>query len=465
MQLFLLGLNHKTAPVEVREQLALSPSHLRGALRGLREQAGAREVAILSTCNRAEVYAVGEDDAAPRLERFLSEFHHVAQPSLGRHLYRKGNADSARHLFRVASGVDSLVLGESQILGQVKTALEAARSNGALGGVLDELFRRAISCGKRARAETDIGRGALSVGSAAVELARQIFGPLQGRTVLILGAGKMSELTAQHLVASGARSVIVANRTYERACEIATLFDERHCAPESAAGENSLARAVRWDDFPQHLAEADIVISSTRAPHLVLTAEQVNEAMRTRASRKKSEPLLLIDIAVPRDIDPEAHRLDNVFLYDIDDLQGVVQLNRAQRGNELARVEAIVEDEVAAWEGWYRGREAQPLMAALARHADSVRDREVEQALSQLSHLSERERDVVRSLGRSISGKLMHAPLRYLREAGASGSSDVEALRRAFALEDRATSTQKNGAEVSSTDSLERQAAPEEGGA
>jgi glutamyl-tRNA reductase len=180
MQLFLLGLNHKTAPVEVREQLALSPSHLPGALRGLREQGGAREVAILSTCNRAEVYAVGEADAAPRLERFLSEFHHVAQPALGRHLYRKGNADSARHLFRVASGVDSLVLGESQILGQVKTALEAARSNGALGGVLDELFRRAISCGKRARAETDIGRGALSVGSAAVELARQIFGPLQG---------------------------------------------------------------------------------------------------------------------------------------------------------------------------------------------------------------------------------------------------------------------------------------------
>jgi glutamyl-tRNA reductase len=461
MQLFLLGLNHKTAPVEVREQLALSPLHLSSALRGLREQAGAREVAILSTCNRAEVYAVGEDDSAPRLERFLSEFHHVAQPALGRHLYRKGNADSARHLFRVASGVDSLVLGESQILGQVKTALEAARSNGALGGVLDELFRRAISCGKRARAETEIGRGALSVGSAAVELARQIFGPLQGRTVLILGAGKMSELTAQHLVASGARSVIVANRTYERACEIATLFGERRCAQE-----NSLARAVRWDDFPQHLAEADIVISSTRAPHLVLTAEQVNEAMRTRASRKKSGPLLLIDIAVPRDIDPEAHRLDNVFLYDIDDLQGVVQLNRAQRGNEMARVEAIVEDEVAAWEGWYRGREAQPLMAALARHAETVRDREVEQALSQLSHLSERERDVVRALGRSISGKLMHAPLRYLRQAGASGSPDVEALRRAFALSDQASSTQNNGAEVASTNASEhtpgRNVAPEE---
>jgi glutamyl-tRNA reductase len=255
----------------------------------------------------------------------------------------------------------------------------------------------------------------------------------------------MSELTAQHLVASGAQRVIVANRTYERACEIATLFGERHSSPQENGAQNSLARAVRWDDFPQHLSEADIVISSTRAPHLVLTSEQVNEAMRTRASRKKAGPLLLIDIAVPRDIDPEAHRLDNVFLYDIDDLQGVVQLNRAQRGNELARVETIVEDEVAAWEGWYRGREAQPLMAALARHAETVRDREVEQALAQLPHLSERERDVIRALGRSISGKLMHAPLRYLREAGATGSSDVEALRRAFALKEGTSSTQHNG--------------------
>jgi glutamyl-tRNA reductase len=388
---------------------------------------------------------VGEDDAAPRLERFLSEFHHVATTRAGPPSLSQRQRRFGAPLFRVASGVDSLVLGESQILGQVKTALEAARSNGALGGVLDELFRRAISCGKRARAETDIGRGALSVGSAAVELARQIFGPLQGRTVLILGAGKMSELTAQHLVASGAQRVIVANRTYERACEIATLFGERHSSPQENGAQNSLARAVRWDDFPQHLSEADIVISSTRAPHFVLTSEQVNEAMRTRASRKKAGPLLLIDIAVPRDIDPEAHRLDNVFLYDIDDLQGVVQLNRAQRGNELARVETIVEDEVAAWEGWYRGREAQPLMAALARHAETVRDREVEQTLAQLPHLSERERDVIRALGRSISGKLMHAPLRYLREAGATGSSDVEALRRAFALKEGTSSTQHNG--------------------
>ncbi|HEX8834042.1 MAG TPA: glutamyl-tRNA reductase, partial [Abditibacteriaceae bacterium] len=261
MQLFLLGLNHKTAPVEVREQLSLSSSRLPLALRGLRDQGGAREVAILSTCNRAEIYAVGAADAGPRIEQFLSEFHHLPQRGLQTHLYRHSNAESARHLFRVASGIDSLVLGESQILGQVKTAFEEARANGAISNVLDELFRRAISCGKRARAETDIGRGALSVGSAAVELARQIFGPLQGHTVLILGAGKMSALTAQHLVASGARRVIVSNRTHERACELAQTFGD--AAPDGKVD----AEAVHWNEFPKRLVEADIVIASTRAPH------------------------------------------------------------------------------------------------------------------------------------------------------------------------------------------------------
>lgn len=450
MQLFLLGLNHKTAPVEVREQLALPPSRLPLALRALREQAGAREAAILTTCNRAEIYAVGEADAAPRLEQFLGEFHHLPVPGLRHHLYLKGEGDSARHLFRVASGIDSLVLGESQILGQVKGALEAARTHGAMGGVLDELFRRAISCGKRARSETAIGRGALSVGSAAVELARQIFGPLQGHTVLILGAGKISELTAQHLVASGARRILVANRTHQRARELAESFNDLNAggatAPQGAPENGVMARAIIWDEFPQHLAEADIVIASTGAPGFVLSAEQAALAMKRR-----QRPLLLIDIAVPRDIDPLAHQLNNVFLYDIDDLQGVVRLNAAQRAGELSSVESIIEDEVAAWNGWYRGLGTQPLMAALARRAEDIRDREVETALSQMPDLSPREQDIVRALGRSISGKLMHAPLRHLRQAGASGSSDVAALRRAFAL-DNANVSDANGSAASADD-------------
>ncbi len=454
MQLFLLGLNHRTAPVEVREQLSLSPSRLPVALRELRERAGAREVAILSTCNRAEVYAVGEADAAPRVEKFLTEFHRVPAAGLHNHLYHMGDGDSARHLFRVAAGIDSLVLGESQILGQVKTAFEAARANGVVGGVLDELFRRAISCGKRARAETEIGRGALSVGSAAVELARQIFGPLQGHTVLILGAGKISELTAQHLVSSGARRIIVANRTYQRAQEIAQQFGSD--SSDATGAPRLMAQAVMWEEFPQHLIDADIVIASTRAPGFVLSAEQVTVAMKARSARKVSGPLLLIDIAVPRDIDPLAHQLDNVFLYDIDDLQGVVNSNRTQRSGELMLVESIVEDEVTSWENWYRGLEAQPVMAALAQHAENIRDREVEAALAQLPNLTERERDVVRGMGRSISGKLIHAPLRHLRQAAIDNTNDIEALRRAFGLNEINSNGRTAEGATESTGSVEQ---------
>jgi len=429
MQLFLLGVNHKTAPVEVREKLALPASRVPLALRGLRDK-GAREAAILSTCNRAEIYAVGEDDAAPRLEQFWNEFHQLPARGLNSHIYRLNNRDSARHLFRVASGVDSLVLGESQILGQVKTALEQARESGAISSVLDELFRRAISCGKRARSETEIGRGALSVGSAAVELARQILGPLQGHSVLILGAGKMSALTAQHLVASGARRVIVANRTHERAQELAQRFGE---------SDEISARAVTWDEFPQHLIEADIVISSTRAPHFVLSAADVAVAMKARRHR----PLFLVDIAVPRDIDPLAHQLDNVFLYDIDDLQGVVNTNLAQRSQELGRVETIIEGEVEQWQSWVRGLSSQPTMAALAQHAARIRDLETENALAQLPNLSEKEREIVRTLGRAVAGKIVHAPLRHLRQA--DGQSDADAIRRAFDLD--AQNDAQNGAQ------------------
>jgi glutamyl-tRNA reductase len=451
MQVFVLGLNHKTAPVEVRERLAFSPTRMADALRTwrdpLRREAGIREAAILSTCNRAEFYAVGPPEAAPQLEKFLNEqflpqssgasFSLRRAPSLelSSHLYRFEDAESARHLFRVASGLDSLVLGESEILGQVKSALSTARENGAMGSVLDELFRRAIACGKRARTETAIGRGALNVGSAAVELARQIFGPLAGNTVLILGAGKMSSLTAQHLVASGARRILVANRTYERAAELAAMFSDENARDTAQAQvlagiPRAESSAVTWDEFPQKLVEADIVISSTRAPHLVLTADHVAQAMKARHGR----PVFLIDIAVPRDIDPRAHDIDNVFLYDIDDLTAVVESNRSQRAQELSRVEEIIGEEVGSWQSWVRSRGATPVLSALAHHANGVRDAEIETALSQLEHLSDRDRAIVAAMGRAIAGKLSHAPLRYLREAGSEQPDHVEAIRRAFDL-------------------------------
>ena len=325
--LHLLGLNHKTAPVEVRERFALSaPRQIGHALSYVRGVAGVREAAILSTCNRVEIYAWGDAAAGAKLRASMHDYHEFGQGAGDEIFYSHTEDEAASHLFRVASGLDSLVLGEAEILGQVKVALENARLNGTSGPALDELFRRAIGCGKRARSETAISRGGLSVGAAAVELARQIFGDLRGRTVLILGAGKMSARVAQCLVSSGAQSVIVANRTFERAQELAQQFSDAK-AP---------SRAVKWDEFPTQLADADIVIASTRAPHYVVTREQI-----AAVSRRRRRSLLLIDIAVPRDIDPKCNELDDVFCFDIDDLQDVVENNRGGRAQEVAAVEAL----------------------------------------------------------------------------------------------------------------------------
>lgn len=428
MHVFLLGLSHKTAPVEVRERLSISPAQLPRALRALRESGGAREVAILSTCNRTEIYAVGPADVGQKMERFASKIHvaHGGAPlklcDWYSHSYRNKDVTTARHLFRVASGVESLILGESEILGQVKKAREISQEQGALGGTLDELFRRAISCGKRARAETEIGRGAQSVGTAAVELSRQIFGSLKGRTVLILGAGKISSLTARALVASGAHEVIVANRTHERAQELAQTL----CA------QGADAEATRWEELPKRLTEADIVIASTHAPHTVLSAAQVETAMRARRHR----PLFLIDLAVPRDIEASAHEVDDVFLYDVDDLKNVVGSNRSQRESEVELVQRIIENEVDSWQKWQRSLDARPVMAALAGRGEEIREAELNLALSKLAHLSEEEKNVVRRLSQSLTGKILHAPLRHLRTAGESGSNDVEAIQRAFSLDE-----------------------------
>ncbi len=439
MHVFLLGLSHKTAPVEVRERLSISPTQLPRALRALRESGGAHEAAILSTCNRTEIYAVGAPEAGRKLERLVGKFHFAApqvatiSTNLSSCFYRNTDAATARHLFSVASGVDSLILGESEILGQVKKAREISQEQGALGGTLDELFRRAISCGKRARAETEIGRGAQSVGTAAVELSRQIFGSLKGRTVLILGAGKISSLTARALVASGAHEVIVANRTHERAQELAkTLCDS-----------GADAEATRWDELPRRLVEADIVIASTHAPHTVLSASQVETAMRARRHR----PLFLIDLAVPRDIEASAHEIDDVFLYDVDDLKNVVGSNRSQRECEVELVQNIIESEVENWQKWQRSMAARPVMAALAGRGETIREAELNLALSKLAHLSEEEKNVVRRLAQSLTGKILHAPLRHLREAGESGSSDVEAIERAFSLAEVQPVNSKRNAE------------------
>ena len=422
-RLTLLGLNHKTAPVEVRERFALPGARLGHALDYVRGVPGVEEAAILSTCNRVEIYALGDDHAARRLERAMVDFHSFGGATGLEHFYSRDDGEAANHLFRVASGLDSLVLGEAEILGQVKTALESAKKHGSAGKNLDELLRRAIVCGKRARTETAISRGALSVGAAAVELAKQIFGSLRGHTVLILGAGKMSARVAQCLVSSGAQTVIVANRTFERAQQLAQQFSDEG----QKMGVNLGAQAVNWDDFPAQLARADIVIASTRAPHYVLTPAHLQADAKNRR-----RALLLIDIAVPRDIDPACNRFDDVFLFDIDDLQNVVEGNRQTRGKEIALVETIVAQEVSSWQNWQNGQSAQPVMAALARRANELRESETQIALGKLEHLSERDREIVAGLARSLSQKMVHAPLSHLRNGG---ENDADALARAFGLD------------------------------
>ena len=415
--LHLLGLNHKTAPVEVRERFALSaPRQIGHALSYVRGVAGIGEAAILSTCNRVEIYAWGDASAGARLRASMHDYHEFGRGASDDIFYTRAGDEAAGHLFRVASGLDSLVLGEAEILGQVKIALENSRLNGSGGPALDELFRRAIGCGKRARSETGISRGGLSVGAAAVELARQIFGDLRGRTVLILGAGKMSARVAQCLVSSGAQSVIVANRTFERAQELAREFSDA----------NAPSQAVKWDEFPTKLADADIVIASTRAPHYVVTREQI-----AAVSKKRRRSLLLIDIAVPRDIDPKCNELDDVFCFDIDDLQDVVANNRVGRADEVAAVEAIIAQEIGAWNGWTRAHDARPVMAALAQHAARVRENELEITLSKLAHLSDKDRSHVEAMARAIAQKIVHAPLAHLR---GGGEADAESIARAFDL-------------------------------
>jgi len=416
-RLHLLGLNHKTAPVEVRERFALPASRLEHAHSYVREVQGVEECAIVSTCNRVEIYIWGDEDAGERLRRAMNAPHALGGGHFDEHLYLEQGEDAARHLFQVASGLDSLVLGESEILGQVKAAIAHARESGAAGRHLDELFRRAIACGKRARSETGISRGAQSVGAAGVELARQIFGSLSGQTVLILGAGKMSARVAQCLVSSGAKRVLVANRTFERARELAQTWSDD--------GLNT--DAITWEDFPSHLAGADIVIASTRAPGYVLTPAHLAPAMKGRR-----RPLLLIDIAVPRDIDPACRRFDDAFCFDIDDLQNVVVQGAHARRAEVPGVEAIIAAELLAWTTWERASGSQGALAALAGHANRVRDAETQAALAKLEHLSPRDRAIVESLARAVSGKLMHAPLAHLRQGG---QDDADALLRAFGLE------------------------------
>jgi glutamyl-tRNA reductase len=426
MQILQVGCSHQTAPVDIREQLAIPEPILPEVLRLLCPENGcgpgyALETAILSTCNRLEVYAVvdcgerGNDDIRNLLARVSGAPRSVFDP----HLQAREGKAAADHLCQVACGLDSMVLGESQIQGQVIQAHQLALTHGAAGPVINALFRTALQAGKRARTETAINEHAASISHVAVELALQIFDDLATKTIALIGAGEMAELAAKNLVDHGAGHLLVVNRSAGRAATLAKQF----------GGE-----ALGWDRLTQALGRSDIVITSTSAPHAILRPDKVAAAMRVRRNR----PLFLIDIAVPRDVDPAVGELTNVFLYDIDDLQQVVAANLEQRQREVPRVQAIVHQEVADFMAWFQARDVVPTIIDLRRHLESIRESELAWALQKLDSLSEQEREVILAFSQRLTNKILHQPTIYLKQHADSREvyRYTETLRDLFGIED-----------------------------
>ena len=426
LPIIVVGLDHHTSPVEVRERLAFGPSQLRDAFDALLCGPGAplEEAVILSTCNRVEIYGVPGPmvDAPAAIADFLHTFHHLPPASVQTALYTWTGRQAVEHLFSTTCGLNSLIVGENQIQAQVRAAAAAAGGHEALGPVLGGLFRRAVEVGKRARTETGIGRNAASISHAGVELARRLLGGLSGAQVLLVGSGKMSELSAKNLIDNGAQSITVVNRSVEHA---------RMLIDRWAAGTRR--SVLPFDALPVALAEADVVLSSTAAPHAVILAEHVRAALAQRPER----PLLLIDLAVPRDVDPAVADVPGAHVYDIDDLEDVVSANVQRRREELGAVQAIVDMEVQRFVDWLAARAVVPTLSSLRALADSISRAELDKAMRRLGGLDEREREAVELLATSIVNKLLHQPTIRLKHEAARGnaSSYADALRYLFDLD------------------------------
>ena len=422
MHLLLVGASHRTAPVELRERLDFCSRGLDAAVRALAQLGTAREAVVISTCNRAELYIACDEPttAVNDLLGFMSDFHALPSDQIRPHLYSHVDHDVARHLFRVSSGLDSMIVGEPQILGQIKEAYGVATSLHSAGPLLNKLFHWAFGVGKRVRSETALAEGAVSVSFAAVRLAKKIFGDLTGRRVLVIGAGEMGKLTAVHLKSHGVASVVITSRTLSHAQQLA----------DEVGGT-----VTAWDALPQALLESDIVITSTGSSTPILSKTQVRAAMPANRTR----PLFMIDIAVPRDVDPRAAEIEQVFLYNIDDLQGIVRENLQKRGTEVNRAEQIVEEEVRKFASWHRSREAVPTIVALRQRFEAIRKSELERLDAKLAPLSPDARARVDEVTRLIVEKLLLTPTEQLKNADDSQvvSQYADALTRLFGLEDR----------------------------
>jgi glutamyl-tRNA reductase len=398
MRILLLGVSHHTAPIDLRERLAFPAERIAPALGLIAQQPGVGESVLLSTCNRTEMYVTCEDapSSRDRLARFLCDYHRLDAQGIEPHLYTQNETDAVRHLFRVAAGLDSLVVGEPQILGQVKQAFNVATQEQRTGATLNRLFHHAFTVGKRVRAETGLADGAVSVSYAALGLARKICGEIKGLTALLLGAGDMAALTARHLQAQQPGRLLITSRTAANA--------------EALAAEIG-GQAIPWAESDRALAAADIVVSATGAPHPIVTRDRVHKAMKGRTMR----PLFIIDIAVPRDVESTAGDLEQVFLYNIDDLQGIVSENLAKRSNEVARAETIVGEEVEAFLIWSRSRAVVPTVVALRRRFEAVRQAELTRLQPKLAGLPPEARQRVDEVTRLLIEKLLLTPTEQLK--------------------------------------------------
>jgi glutamyl-tRNA reductase len=398
--LYLVGLSHRSAPIEVRERVALTGEPLKAALQELAGREGVGEALVISTCNRVEVLVHAEGDAAARA------FFTDRAADAGSHLYARQGPEAVRHLFRVSASLDSMVLGEQQILGQVKEAYGVACAAGTAGSTLSRLCNRAFATAKRVRTETDIGRGITSLSQVAVELVEKIFGDLAGRAILLVGAGKMGALSAKALAGLGADRILVANRSAERGLAL-------------AARVNGVFRA--WEELPHLLVEADVVIVSTGADRYVLTREMIQAAMRARRHRS----VCLIDLSVPRNVEPACAQLPDVYAYDVDDLEKVVDTTRDARRDEATRAEAMIEVEVQAFAQERRARAALPVLGKLRRQAEEIARAEVERTLVHLAGLDDKGRRSVEAMALAIVNKLLHGPTTRLKKAAASGDTEL----------------------------------------
>ena len=423
MEILVVGLSHNTAPIELRERLNVPEQDLPKRLEMMGESTDLVERMLVATCNRVEVYAVAEgpiEGAVEGITDCLATYRNVPKTDFLDKLYTYTAGEAVRHVFRVASSLDSMVVGEPQILGQVKTAYSIAQAREATGIILNNLLEQAFHVAKRVRSETGIASSAVSVSSAAVELARKIFGDLTGRSVLILGAGEMAELALRHLLDDGVRSVLVANRSYDRAVALARQFH---------------GRAVTFESFRQEMVGADIVISATSAPHVILKKEDMQAIIQQRRHR----PIFLIDIADPRDIDPGCNEVDNVYLYNIDNLKSVVEANLKERKREAERAEVIIDREVGVYLTWLRSLDVVPTIVSLRRRVEQIRGTELQKVLGRMGDLTPEQREAITAMSHAMVNKILHQPMTELKRRAAlqDGHLYTSVLRRLFGLEEK----------------------------